>query len=107
MADVNVVGAGPNGLAAAVIMARAGLSVEVFEAAQAIGGGTRTAELMQPGHFHDVCSAVHPMALASPFFRAFELSRADPFCHTGHILRLTPGRWPGSAGVPVAGPDGC
>jgi phytoene dehydrogenase-like protein len=75
MPDVTVVGAGPNGLAAAAVMARAGLSVEVFEAAPVIGGGTRTAELMQPGHFHDVCSAVHPMALASPFFRAFELSR--------------------------------
>lgn len=79
MVDVNVVGAGPNGLAAAVVMARAGLSVEVFEAAGTIGGGTRTAELMQPGHFHDVCSAVHPMALASPFFRAFELERRISF----------------------------
>ena len=75
MPDVTVVGAGPNGLAAAAVMARAGLAVEVFEAAPVVGGGTRTAELMQPGHFHDVCSAVHPMALASPFFRAFELSR--------------------------------
>jgi phytoene dehydrogenase-like protein len=74
MPDVAVVGAGPNGLAAAAVMARAGLSVEVFEAAASIGGGTRTAELMQPGHFHDVCSAVHPMALASPFFRAFDLA---------------------------------
>ncbi|NUP59949.1 MAG: NAD(P)/FAD-dependent oxidoreductase [Pseudarthrobacter sp.] len=75
MPDVAVVGSGPNGLAAAAVMARAGLSVEVFEAARSIGGGTRTSELMQPGHFHDVCSAVHPMALASPFFRAFELPR--------------------------------
>lgn len=75
MPDVVVVGAGPNGLAAAAVMARAGLSVEVFEAASSIGGGTRTSELMQPGHFHDVCSAVHPMALASPFFRSFELAR--------------------------------
>lgn len=75
MPDVAVVGSGPNGLAAAAVMARAGLSVEVFEAAETIGGGTRTAELMQPAHFHDVCSAVHPMALASPFFRAFELAR--------------------------------
>ncbi|MDQ0680799.1 phytoene dehydrogenase-like protein [Arthrobacter pascens] len=75
MPDVAVVGSGPNGLAAAAVMARAGLSVEVFEAAATIGGGTRTAELMQPMHFHDVCSAVHPMALASPFFRAFELAR--------------------------------
>ena len=75
MPDVNVVGAGPNGLAAAAVMARAGLSVELFEAAASIGGGTRTTELMRPGYFHDVCSAVHPMALESPFFRAFELSR--------------------------------
>ncbi|MDP9887414.1 phytoene desaturase family protein [Pseudarthrobacter enclensis] len=75
MPDVTVVGAGPNGLSAAAVMARAGLSVEVFEAATKIGGGTRTTELMQPGHFHDVCSAVHPMAVASPFFRAFELPR--------------------------------
>jgi phytoene dehydrogenase-like protein len=75
MPDVAVVGSGPNGLAAAVVMARAGLSVEVYEAAETMGGGTRTAELMQPGHIHDICSAVHPMALASPFFRAFELAR--------------------------------
>lgn len=75
MPDVAVVGSGPNGLAAAAVMARAGLSVEVYEAAGTIGGGTRTAELMQPGHLHDICSAVHPMALASPFFRAFELER--------------------------------
>jgi phytoene dehydrogenase-like protein len=75
MADAAVVGSGPNGLAAAAVMARAGLSVEVYEAATTLGGGTRTAELMQPGHFHDICSAVHPMALASPFFRAFELAR--------------------------------
>ena len=75
MPDVTVVGAGPNGLAAAAVMARAGLSVELFEAGKTIGGGARTSELMQPGHFHDVCSAVHPMAVASPFFKAFELSR--------------------------------
>lgn len=75
MPDVAVVGSGPNGLAAAAVMARAGLSVEVHEAAATAGGGTRTVELMQPGHLHDVCSAVHPMALASPFFRAFELER--------------------------------
>ncbi|MCU1516682.1 MAG: dehydrogenase [Pseudarthrobacter sp.] len=75
MPDVAVVGSGPNGLAAAAVMARAGLAVEVFEAAGTIGGGTRTAELMLPGHLHDVCSAVHPMAVASPFFRAFELAR--------------------------------
>ncbi len=75
MPDVAVVGSGPNGLAAAAVMARAGLSVEVHEAAGTIGGGTRTAELMLAGHLHDICSAVHPMALASPFFRAFDLQR--------------------------------
>jgi len=72
--DVTVVGSGPNGLAAAVTMARAGLSVRVVERMDAIGGGARTAELTLPGFRHDVCSAVHPMALASPFFRAFGLA---------------------------------
>ena len=75
MPDVSVVGSGPNGLAAAVTMARAGLKVCVYEAAGTPGGGLRTSELMQPGHLHDICSAVQPMALASPFFRSFELSR--------------------------------
>src|SRR4051794_16250473 len=77
--EVAVVGSGPNGLAAAVTMARAGLKVQVFEAAPSPGGGLRTAELIEPDHFHDVCSAVHPMALASPFFRQFEPSRRVPF----------------------------
>ncbi|WP_222622264.1 phytoene desaturase family protein [Micromonospora endolithica] len=72
--DVVVVGAGPNGLAAGLVMAGAGLRVEVYEAASTIGGGARTRELTLPGYRHDVCSAVHPMALASPFFRAFDLA---------------------------------
>ncbi|MCC9144297.1 MULTISPECIES: NAD(P)/FAD-dependent oxidoreductase [unclassified Arthrobacter] len=75
MSDVSVVGAGPNGLAAAVVMARAGLTVRVFETESTVGGGSRTKELMEPGHLHDICSAVHPMALASPFFRSFGLDR--------------------------------
>ncbi|KAD4059739.1 NAD(P)-binding protein [Arthrobacter yangruifuii] len=75
MSDVSVVGAGPNGLAAAVIMARAGLTVRVFETGSTVGGGSRTKELLEPGHLHDICSAVHPMALASPFFRSFELQK--------------------------------
>lgn len=72
--DVTVVGSGPNGLAAAVICARAGLSVQVFEAQPTLGGGART--LPDPefdGVSHDICSAVHPLALASPFLAAFDL----------------------------------
>jgi phytoene dehydrogenase-like protein len=72
--DAVIVGSGPNGLAAALILAKAGLEVEVHEADSVIGGGARTAELTEPGFRHDVCSAVHPMALASPFFRAFNLA---------------------------------
>ena len=71
--DVTVVGSGPNGLAAAVTMARAGLAVRLYELGSTVGGGTRTSELTIPGFRHDVCSAVHPMALASTFFRTFGL----------------------------------
>jgi phytoene dehydrogenase-like protein len=72
--DAIVVGSGPNGLAAAVALARAGHSVRVFEANPTIGGGTRTAELTLPGFHHDVCSAIHPMAVASPFFNELPLA---------------------------------
>ncbi|WP_227980325.1 phytoene desaturase family protein [Nocardia spumae] len=74
MADAVVVGSGPNGLAAAVVLARAGLEVAVFEAAESAGGGSRTAELTLPGFQHDLCAGAHPMASASPFFRAFDLA---------------------------------
>ena len=74
-ADAIVVGAGPNGLAAAVTLARAGLDVLVIERSAMIGGGARSAELTLPGFIHDVGSAVHPLALSSGFFRRFELSR--------------------------------
>jgi len=73
MVDVVVVGSGPNGLAAAITLARAGLQVEVFEGAPTPGGGTRTQDLTLPGFHHDVCSAVHPALMASPFFRSLNL----------------------------------
>ena len=69
-----VVGSGPNGLSAAITLARAGLSVLVLEARDSIGGGTRTAELTLPGFKHDICSAIQPLSLASPFFRDMPLS---------------------------------
>src|SRR5215831_15546100 len=71
--DAVVVGSGPNGLAAAIEMARAGWSVCVFEARDTIGGGARSAELTEAGFIHDICSAIHPMGFASPFFRSLPL----------------------------------
>lgn len=72
--DAIVVGSGPNGLAAAVTLAAAGLRVLVIEGAATTGGGCRTEELTLPGFRHDVCSAAHPLAVASPFFRRFDLA---------------------------------
>lgn len=73
--DAAVVGSGPNGLAAAVMLARAGLSVEVYEGAEEPGGGCRTAELTLPGFRHDACSAVHPLLAVSPFFNEVDLAQ--------------------------------
>lgn len=74
MTEGVVVGAGPNGLAAAVTLALRGVRVTVYEAADTIGGGTRTTERLAPGLLHDDCSAVHPMGVASPFFRSLDLA---------------------------------
>src|ERR671919_2680956 len=73
--DAILVGSGPNGLAAAITIAREGKSVAVYEAAAEIGGGVRSAELTLPGFVHDVCSAVYPLAIGSPFFRSLPLAQ--------------------------------
>ncbi|MFD8828147.1 phytoene desaturase family protein [Streptomyces sp. NPDC059605] len=75
MLDAVVVGAGPNGLTAAVELARRGFAVEVFEAEGTVGGGARTEELTLPGFRHDPCSAVHPLGIGSPAFDAMPLAR--------------------------------
>jgi phytoene dehydrogenase-like protein len=73
--DAIVVGGGPNGLAAAITLARAGRTVQVIEAEATVGGGARSAELTLPGFIHDVCSAVHPLGRGSPFFSQLPLER--------------------------------
>jgi phytoene dehydrogenase-like protein len=93
--DAIVVGAGPNGLAAALTLARAGRSVRVYEAAATIGGGTRTHELTLPGFRHDVCSTILPLTVASPFFRSVDLAArgveiVHPDAPVAHALE--PGR---------------
>ncbi|HEX4760898.1 MAG TPA: NAD(P)/FAD-dependent oxidoreductase [Thermoleophilaceae bacterium] len=88
--DAIVVGSGPNGLAAAIAIAREGHSVRVLEAEPTPGGGTRSAELTLPGFVHDVCSAIHPLAVASPFMRELPLAE--------HGLELI------HPGVPLAHP---
>ena len=90
-ADVVVVGSGPNGMAAAIELARGGRSVTVFEASPTPGGGTKTAELTLPGFLHDVCSATHPFGRTSPFFAGVDLARhglswIEPPIAIGHPL---------------------
>ncbi|MBW3658160.1 MAG: NAD(P)/FAD-dependent oxidoreductase, partial [Actinobacteria bacterium] len=96
--DAVVVGAGPNGLAAAIAIAREGFSVTVLEAEDVIGGGTRTEELTVPGVLHDICSAIHPLGVGSPFLSELPLDEhglawAHPEIGVAHPLD------DGSAGV--------
>jgi phytoene dehydrogenase-like protein len=88
--DAVVVGAGPNGLAAAITMARAGLSVRVYEAAPTPGGGMRTAELTLPGFQHDICSTVQALAVVSPFFRTLDLKALGVTLRTPEIAYAHP-----------------
>ncbi len=81
-----MIGSGPNGLAGAVALARAGLAVEVHEAEPTIGGGMRTEELTLPGFRHDVCSAIHPLARWSPVLRGLELDWIEPPAPLAHPL---------------------
>jgi phytoene dehydrogenase-like protein len=93
--DAIVVGGGPNGLAAAIALARAARSVRLYEAAETLGGGSRSAELTLPGFVHDPCASVHPLGIASPFFRSLDLARhglswVQPAAPVAHAL--APGR---------------
>ena len=104
--DAIVVGSGPNGLVAAVTIARAGRRVLVVEAARTWGGGRGSAELTEPGFKHDVCSAIHPMAAASPFFNSLPLAEHGldwilPPAQIGHPLD----DGPAVLVPPVARPD--
>ncbi|MDQ6788207.1 MAG: NAD(P)/FAD-dependent oxidoreductase [Acidobacteriota bacterium] len=89
--DAVVIGSGPNGLAAAICLAQASLSVLIVEAKETIGGGARSAELTLPGFTHDVCSTIHPLAVASPFFKSLPLDKfglefIDPPASLAHLL---------------------
>ena len=89
-----VIGSGPNGLAAAITLAQAGMRVEVYEAEAEAGGGARTLPLTLPGFLHDFGSAVHPMAVGSPFFKALPLEKYGlEWVHGPRSAGASTGRW--------------
>src|SRR5881628_768166 len=106
MIDAVVVGSGPNGLSAAIVLAQAGCTVTVFEANATAGGGARSAALTLPGFTHDTCSAVHPFAIASPFWQTLPLAArglewvepsamiGHPFVHPSAIAVPSSNGWP-------------
>lgn len=113
--DAVIVGAGPNGLAAGITLAREGLRTLIVEAHETPGGGARSSELTLPGFVHDVCSAVHPLALASPFFRGLDLARFGlrfvespvPLAHvrsSGEVVALHRSVWRTAQGLGADGP---
>src|SRR5215472_6377633 len=112
--DAIVIGSGPNGLAAAITLARAGRSVVVYEAADTIGGSTRSAEVTLPGFVHDICSTVHALALASPFLKTLPLSEHGlqlaqppaPFAHPFDDGTAVVVEWSVDATAETLGPDG-
>ena len=119
--DIVIVGSGPNGLSAAILLQQAGLKTILLEAESTVGGGMRSAELTLPGFTHDICSAIHPLAAGSPFLTSLPLEKfglefiapgiaaAHPFddgsaatmrnFHTGYFIR--PGRR--RKGIPKSG----
>ena len=86
--DAVVVGSGPNGLAAAILLQQNGLSVLLLEGKNAIGGGLRTEALTLPGYLHDVCSAIHPLAAGSPFFQTLPLQN---FANGIYLVKINNG----------------
>ncbi|HEX8657074.1 MAG TPA: NAD(P)-binding protein, partial [Hymenobacter sp.] len=103
--DAVVVGSGPNGLAAGIAMQQAGLSVLLLEGKSELGGGLRTAELTLPGFRHDICSAIHPLAAASPFFQTLPLSQYGLEYITPHTAAAHPFDDGTAAGVMTSLPD--
>ena len=107
MPDAVVIGSGPNGLSAAIVLARAGCKVIVFEAAETIGGGARSAALTLPGFVHDTCSAIHAFAVLSPAFTSLPLAAHGlEWVRGARDARASPRRWNGRGRGTIDRDDG-